>query len=114
MATYLVLKRVKEDWVSLPGELLIDPPATTASLLIARGFIVPVPDNYPGTVSKPLQSEVPSSAAEVEPPPLADSPNLEQPQDRTPEPALQAVVKVKSKPTLPSRPVAKARVTRRR
>jgi hypothetical protein len=59
MATYLVLKRVKEDTVSLPGELLVDPP--NAQLLIERGYLTPVPDNYPGAVSKVV-------------PPPADSP----------------------------------------
>jgi len=55
MTTFLVLKRVKEDWVSLPGELLIDPP--NSDLLIKRGYLIPVPDEYPGAVSKPSETK---------------------------------------------------------
>jgi hypothetical protein len=86
MATYLVLKRVREDWVSLPGELLVDPP--TADILLKRGFIVPVPDNYPGAVSKPKELA-------MDPPPAPDSEAADSPD-------------FASEPTPPVRPVAKA------
>jgi hypothetical protein len=44
MSTYLVTRRVNEDRVYLPGELLVDPPF--AGVLMARGYLVPVPDNF--------------------------------------------------------------------
>lgn len=59
MATFLVLRKVKEDWESLPGELLVDPDPTVREVLLSRGYITPVPDNYPGTVSRnPEETEV--------------------------------------------------------
>jgi hypothetical protein len=99
MPTYLVLKRVKEDWVSLPGELLIDPP--NFGLLISRGYIIPVPDNYPGAVSKPVQEEVP-------PPPPA---TVELPLASADSP-LELESESPPVPTKHTRPVA--RVTHRR
>jgi hypothetical protein len=120
MPTYLVLKRVKEDWVSLPGELLVDPPS--ADILMARGFIVPVPDNYPGAVSGPSQPEAPIVFAAPEESPLVDSPTLVEPGDSEEsndsddlldleEEAEATVVE----PTYKARPVARAaRPARRR
>lgn len=51
MTTYLVQKRIVADWQSFPGELLIDP--TDVEILLARGYITPVPDDYPGIISRP-------------------------------------------------------------
>lgn len=44
MATYLVIKRMKEDRLFMPGETVVDIPR--ADILIHRGYIIPVPDDY--------------------------------------------------------------------
>jgi hypothetical protein len=54
MSTYLVQKRLvfdAETWIALAGEVVIDPP--DADILMRRGYLVPVPDNFKGVVSKP-------------------------------------------------------------
>lgn len=63
MPHYLVLKRTVHDWTSLPGEILVDPDAREAGILMERGFITPVPDNYPGTISTPPEPPVVESAS---------------------------------------------------
>jgi hypothetical protein len=50
MAKYLVVKRVDVGWFAFAGEVLEDP--ANADLLIHRGFVTPVPDDYPAPVSR--------------------------------------------------------------
>jgi hypothetical protein len=125
MATYLVLKRTMLDWVALPGELLIDP--VDQGILMARGFITPVPDNYPGAVSSPPppREEVGASEGagpmleqEDTPPSTADSPfTAEEPEPAAEESKPLAVArskatKLKQQPAksraIVSRPMPKA------
>jgi hypothetical protein len=57
LPTYLVLKRINEDRIYEEGEVLVDPPfADSADLLIKRGYLQIVPDNY-------KQSSSPKAAA---------------------------------------------------
>lgn len=44
MTTYLVMKRMKEDRVFMPGEVLVDP--VRAERLVERGYLAIVPDDY--------------------------------------------------------------------
>lgn len=55
MSTYLVTKRIKEDRVYLPGEMLVDP--LNADILMARGFLTPVPDNFVPPTPTPTRHE---------------------------------------------------------
>lgn len=48
---YLALKRLDVGWNVFPGEVLEDP--DNADRLVHRGFIVPVPDEFPGPLSVP-------------------------------------------------------------
>jgi hypothetical protein len=52
MAKYLVVKRVDVGWFAFAGEVLEGP--ANADLLIHRGFVTPVPDDYPAPVSRGL------------------------------------------------------------
>lgn len=61
---YLALKRLDVGWDVMAGEVLEDP--DNADRLVHRGFIVPVPDDYPAEVS------VNPHPPEVEAPPTSD------------------------------------------
>jgi hypothetical protein len=98
MPKYLVLKRVKEDVISLPGEVLTDP--SNVDLLIQRGYLIPVPDNYPGAVSKPSKTEVAPASEVLEsleseetpadsPTILEDELELDEEPETAPEPTTQ-------------------------
>jgi hypothetical protein len=66
MSTYLVRKRLvfdAETWIALIGEVVIDPP--DAAILMSRGYLVPVPDNFKGVVSKPYKA-TPRAGSEAE------------------------------------------------
>jgi len=52
MSSYLVVKRIREDRTYLPGEMLVDPPA--AAILMERGFLLPVPDNFVPPPADPI------------------------------------------------------------
>ena len=45
MSTWLVTKRMNEDRIYLPGEILVDPDLNVR-LLMERGHLAPVPDNF--------------------------------------------------------------------
>lgn len=59
MPHYLVLKRTEHDWTSYPGEILTDLNPDEATILMGRGFITPVPEDYPGTISRPPEPIAP-------------------------------------------------------
>lgn len=44
MTTYVVVKRMQEDRLYMPGEVLVDPP--NVGILLHRGFLQIVPDDY--------------------------------------------------------------------
>lgn len=68
MPTYLVEKRMKEDRVYLPGEVLVDPDINV-DVLRARGYLTIVPDGYPGSEPKAAKSK---SKPKAEPPAVID------------------------------------------
>ena len=51
MTTYLVVRRIQEDRSYLPGETVRDP-EFDAEILMQRGYLVIVPDDYRGTSSR--------------------------------------------------------------
>lgn len=63
MTTYLVAKRMVEDRVYLPGEVLVDP--ENAEILRARGYLTIVPDDFnspaPGAKVQPRRPTVEES-----------------------------------------------------
>lgn len=89
MATYLVLRRTNLRGVSVaPGKLIILEDAEAAFRLIERNLLLPVPDNYPGTLVR-----LPASAE--------SSPSVSRSGDEgsanDPTPATRPVAKVRSK-----------------
>lgn len=56
MTAYLVNKTVKEDRVHYKGEILVDPfDERTTGILLDRGYLTIVPDNYQGAKAEPPQ-----------------------------------------------------------
>lgn len=68
MATYLVTRRVNLGWGNaFPGELIEDP--ERAMILVERGYITPVPSDYPGALVTPPEPSVEAKVESDEPPP---------------------------------------------
>lgn len=53
MTKYLVQRRatLAAGWAPIPGDVVVDPPG--ADILVRRGFLTPVANDYPGAVSYP-------------------------------------------------------------
>lgn len=110
MASYLILKRIKEDRVYLPNEVLVDPP--NVGTLIKRGYLIPVPDDYIGAVSAPPQS-LPSAELDLSGQAPVDSPTPpEEPEAPEEPPEDTEPAAPDDEPEAPAKPAARDKVMR--